>query len=189
MLSTKLLFAALMAGFAVAQNNTSPDHTNFDVNQVSLSERVAWCNDQTTNCPKLCGGQKFTKENTCIAMPFSLSCTCANGTAPGLAYYANTWDSDVCAARFAACRTQNPGSDQCINCPTLKADTVQASTSSMAAASTAAATSTSAGSTATGAGAANPGTTGNAAAPGVMVGAEIGVKGAVGLLAVMGLML
>ncbi|KAL8771651.1 MAG: hypothetical protein Q9194_004828 [Teloschistes cf. exilis] len=148
MLSTKLLFAALMAGFAVAQNNTSPDHTNFDVNQVSLSER-----------------------------------------APGLAYYANTWDSDVCAARFAACRTQNPGSDQCINCPTLKADTVQASTSSMAAASTAAATSTSAGSTATGAGAANPGTTGNAAAPGVMVGAEIGVKGAVGLLAVMGLML
>ncbi|KAL9575882.1 MAG: hypothetical protein Q9212_007603 [Teloschistes hypoglaucus] len=123
-------------------------------------------------------------------MPFQLSCTCANGTAPGLAYYANTWVTDVCEKRFAACRTQNPGSQDCINCPTLKADTVQASTSSMAAASTAAATSTSAGSSATGAGAANPGTTGKSAAPGVMVGAEMGVKGAVGLLAVMmGLML
>ncbi|KAI4248330.1 MAG: hypothetical protein LQ352_005938 [Teloschistes flavicans] len=178
-----------MAGFALAQNTTSSDHTNFDVNQIGLSERVAWCNDQTTNCPKLCGGPKFTKENTCIAMPFSLSCTCANGTAPGLANYANTWDSDECQARFAACRIQNPGSQDCIACGTLKADDVPASTSSAAAASTTAATSTSAGSSATGAGAANPGSSGKSAAPGVMVGAEMGLKGAVGLLALMGLIL
>ncbi|KAL8728295.1 MAG: hypothetical protein Q9181_005387 [Wetmoreana brouardii] len=119
-------------------------------------------------------------------IPNTFTCTCSNGTTPALGAYAETFVSDECQARFAACRQQNPGSDACIKCGMLKADDVPASTSSMAAASTAAATSTAAGGAASAAGAANPGQTSNAA---MLVGAEMGVKGAVGLLAAMGLVL
>lgn len=196
MLSIKLFFVALLAGFVAAQNTTSssgsssPDNTNFDPNtNVDQTARTQFCNDQTTNCPKLCGGMKFTKDNRCVAMATSTtySCICNNGTSPDLGAYANTYVSDICQARFAACRTQNPGSQACVTCGTLKAADVPASTSSMAAASTAAATSMASG-TATG-GAAT--TTSGAPSSGgnILVGAEMGVKGAVGLLAAMGLVL
>ncbi|KAI4246802.1 MAG: hypothetical protein L6R40_001831 [Gallowayella cf. fulva] len=190
MLSFKLLLAALMAGFVAAQNSTSgtsgsTDNTIFDVNNVDTTSRVQWCNDQYTNCPKLCGGPKFTKENRCIADPISYTCVCANGTSPDLAAYANTFVSDTCQARFAACRTQNPGSDACIQCGTLKADSVPMSTSSMSAASsTAAATSSGTGGGATGA--AGPSQS-NAAEP--LIGGMEMVKGAVGIVAAMGLVL
>lgn len=122
-----------------------------------------------------------------MATSTSYSCICNNGTSPDLGAYQNTYVSDICQARFAVCRTQNPGSQACVNCGTLKADDVPASTSSSAAASTAAATSMASG-TATG-GAAT--TTSGAPSSGgnMLVGAEMGVKGAVGLLAAMGLVL
>ncbi|KAI4124908.1 MAG: hypothetical protein LQ338_004569 [Usnochroma carphineum] len=190
MLTLKLLFAAVMAGFVVAQNTNSSsesDNTNFDVNQINLSQRVAWCNDQTTNCPKLCGGRTFTTDNRCLANTNTVSCLCANGTSPDLAAYANTFASDECQARFAACRQQNPGSQACIQCGTLKADDVPTSTSSMAASSTGAATSSTSGSTTSPTGAASSGkakSSGN-----VLMATEMGVKGVVGLLAAMGLVL
>ncbi|KAL8652501.1 MAG: hypothetical protein Q9210_002637 [Variospora velana] len=111
------------------------------------------------------------------------NCTCKNGTAPALAAYADTYASNECQARFAACRNQNPGSQTCIECGTLRADDVPASTSS---ASTAAATS----STGSAESAAPATTSGPPSSGGnVLMGAEMGVKGAVGLLAAMGLML
>ncbi|KAI4145861.1 MAG: hypothetical protein L6R39_003672 [Caloplaca ligustica] len=202
MLSMKLLVAAVLAGFVAAQTSTtssssasvsstnsssSSDNTVFDVNQVALSERVAWCNDQRTNCPKLCGGKSFTKDNTCLAEPIKVSCICVNGTAPALAAYEDTFASDQCQARFAACRQQNPGSETCIQCGTLKADDVPTSTSSMAAASTAASTSSGAGSTTSPIAAGSSGNPSNGG--NVLMGAEMGIKGVVGLLAAIGLML
>ena len=87
MLTIKLLFVALTAGFVAAQTNSSSgssssgssDNTVYDVNNVDRTMRgafrsstgrrsyitrdllilanvVQWCNDQTTNCPLLCGG-------------------------------------------------------------------------------------------------------------------------------------
>lgn len=115
------------------------------------------------------------------------SCICANGTSPDFAAYANTYESDVCQARFAACRTQHPGSEACIECGTLKADDVPASTSSSAAASTAAATSMASGNPT---GEAASATSGAPSSGGnVLIAAEMGVKGAVGLLAAMGLVI
>ncbi|KAL8677018.1 MAG: hypothetical protein Q9224_007231 [Gallowayella concinna] len=189
MLSFKLLLAALMAGFVAAQNSTSGssgnnDNTIFNVNEIDRTARAQWCNDQRTTCPKLCGGQAFTKENNCVAEPISYSCQCANGTSPDLAAYANTFVSQTCQARFKACRDQNPGSDLCIKCGTLKADDVPMSTSSMSAESTAAATSSGTGGEATGA--AGPSQS-NAAEP--MIGGMEMVKGAVGIVAAMGLVL
>ncbi|KAL8732892.1 MAG: hypothetical protein Q9166_002493 [cf. Caloplaca sp. 2 TL-2023] len=222
MLFFKLFFAALLAGFVAAQNSTSgsSDNTIFDVNNVDQTSRVQWCNDQTTNCPKLCGGMKFTKENRCIAVsflflpspspslgprrdspsssvqptnqppslqePISYTCQCTNGTSPNLAAYANTFESDVCQARFAACRTQNPGSDACIQCGTLKADDVPASTSSMAAASSTVAAATSSGTGGAATGATGPSQSG-AAAP--LIGGMEMLQGAVGIVAAMGLVL
>ncbi|KAL8716546.1 MAG: hypothetical protein Q9225_006139 [Loekoesia sp. 1 TL-2023] len=117
----------------------------------------------------------------------TVSCICNNGTSPALDAYANTFASDTCQARFAACRQQNPGSQSCVQCGTLKADDVPASTSSSAAASTVAATSSASGSTTSATGAASSGSPSNGA--NVLVSAEMGVKGAVGLLAAMGLVL
>ncbi|KAL8837581.1 MAG: hypothetical protein Q9170_002458 [Blastenia crenularia] len=192
MLSFKLLLAAVMAGLVVAQNTTSSsgsgsDNTVFNVDVVDQTQRTQWCGDQTTNCPKLCGGMKFTKENRCVAMQSSTtySCICTNGTSPDLAAYANTFVTDTCEARFAACRQQNPGSQACVQCPSQKADDVPASTSSSSAASTAAATSS--GSTASATGATSSGAPSSGA--NILVSAEMGVKGAVGLLAAMGLVL
>ncbi|KAL9027418.1 MAG: hypothetical protein Q9196_004049 [Gyalolechia fulgens] len=232
MLSLKLIFAALMAGFVAAQNSTTnsgsgsnPDNTNFNPNtDVDRTQRTQWCADQTTNCPKLCGGMKFTKENRCVAVrilppfvdslylpsprsphqgPFRMtggetnpsflqmeastdySCVCSNNTSPDFAAYANTYESDVCQARFAACRTQNPGSENCVQCGTLKADDVPASTSSSAAASTAAATSMASGTSE----AAPTASAGTPNGGNILLNAEMGVKGAAGLLAAMGLIL
>ncbi|KAL8716285.1 MAG: hypothetical protein Q9220_000190 [cf. Caloplaca sp. 1 TL-2023] len=159
-----------MAGFVVAQNSTSSssgssDNTIFDVNSIDLTER----------------------ENNCNANPISYVCTCANGTSPDLDAYANTFNSDECQARFAACRTQNPGSNACIQCGTLKADDVQPSSSSTSASSTAAATST--GTSAAG-GATNTAAASTGGNTRAIMGAEMGVKGLVAvLLGMMGLML
>ncbi|KAL8900448.1 MAG: hypothetical protein Q9207_005696 [Kuettlingeria erythrocarpa] len=206
MLSFKLLLAALMAGFVVAQTTTSSstsasssgsssssDNTNFQVTNIDRTRRTSWCKDQTTNCPVLCGGAAFTKENSCIVndqnttVGATIMCTCQNGTAPALASYANTYVSDQCQERFAACRIQNPGSDACITCGTLKATDVPASTSSASATSTAAATSSAEGSTTSPTGASSsgaPSSGGN-----ILVNAEMGVKGVAALLAAVGLML
>ncbi|KAL8864130.1 MAG: hypothetical protein Q9174_007457 [Haloplaca sp. 1 TL-2023] len=113
--------------------------------------------------------------------PEPYTCLCTNGTEPALGAYANTFVSDQCQARFAACRTQNPGSTACVECGTLTPDDVPMSTSSMAAESTAAATSAGAEETAAAAE-----STGGANA---MVGAEMGVKGVVGVVAIVGLFL
>ncbi|KAL8814882.1 MAG: hypothetical protein Q9223_005932 [Gallowayella weberi] len=197
MLSFKLLLAALTAGLVVAQNSTTgssgnTDNTIFNVNEIDRTQRA------------------FTKENRCIAVslplplpayfapkpfstryllttykdPISYVCQCSNGTSPDLAAYANTFVSDTCQARFKACRDQNPGSDLCVKCGTLKADDVPKSTSSSSAASTAAATSSGTGGGATGA--AGPSQK-NAAEP--MIGGMEMVKGAVGIVAAMGLVL
>ncbi|CAL8578134.1 hypothetical protein XPA_003936 [Xanthoria parietina] len=192
MLSIKLLCAAILANFVAAQNSTSgtsgnTDNTVFDVNTVDRTTRAQWCNDQRTNCPKLCGGQMSTKENNCFAEPISYSCVCTNGTSPDLAAYADTFVSQTCQARFAACRQQNPGSEACITCGTLSAADVPMATSSMAAAaSTAAAdaTSSAAGGAATGAAGDS-----QSKAGGPMIGGMEMVKGAVGLVAAMGLVL
>ncbi|KAI4228759.1 MAG: hypothetical protein L6R36_001359 [Xanthoria steineri] len=103
------------------------------------------------------------------------------------AAYADTFVSQTCQARFAACRQQNPGSEACITCGTLSAADVPMATSSMAAAaSTAAAdaTSSAAGGAATGAAGDS-----QSKAGGPMIGGMEMVKGAVGLVAAMGLVL
>ncbi|KAI4239935.1 MAG: hypothetical protein LQ349_000030 [Xanthoria aureola] len=178
MLSIKLLCAAILASFVAAQNSTSgtsgnTDNTVFDVNTVDRTTRALW--------------RMSTKENNCFAEPISYSCVCTNGTSPDLAAYADTFVSQTCQARFAACRQQNPGSEACITCGTLSAADVPMATSSMAAAaSTAAADATS---SAAGGAATRAAGDSQSKAGGPMIGGMEMVKGAVGLVAAMGLVL
>ncbi|KAL8653731.1 MAG: hypothetical protein Q9226_003726 [Calogaya cf. arnoldii] len=126
-------------------------------------------------------------DNTVFDEPISYSCVCNDGTKPDLAAYADTFESKTCQARFAACRTQNPGSEACIECGTKLASEVPTSTSSMAAAATTAAedaTSSAAGGEATGAAGSS-----QSKAGGQMIGGMEMVKGAVGLVAAMGFVL
>ncbi|KAL8998707.1 MAG: hypothetical protein Q9169_002262 [Polycauliona sp. 2 TL-2023] len=130
-------------------------------------------------------GTSGNTDNTIFDEPISYSCICTNGTSPDLAAYADTFVSETCQARFAACRTQNPGSEECIECGTLKATDVPMATSSMAGAeSTAAATSSGAEAASTGAAADSQSTAG-----GPLIGGMEMIKGAVALVAAMGLVL
>ncbi|KAL8881074.1 MAG: hypothetical protein Q9198_001646, partial [Flavoplaca austrocitrina] len=120
--------------------------------------------------------------------PISYSCVCSNGTSPDLAAYADTFVSQTCQARFAACRTQNPGSESCIECGTLRAADVPAATSSMPAAES---TVAAADATESAAGGEATGSAGDSQsnAHGPLIGGMEMVKGAVGLIAAMGLVL
>lgn len=74
------------------------------------------------------------------------SCVCTNGTSPpDIAKYINTVPNNVCAANFAQCRIDTPGSQTCTTCGTLNpTDIPKSVVSSTIASSTQSATATAA---------------------------------------------
>ncbi|KAK0513510.1 hypothetical protein JMJ35_004496 [Cladonia borealis] len=138
MLSFTLLFTTLLAAFAAAQNNT------LDPNSVDPTKRNQWCTSEQNTCPILCGGQMFTKANSCTGSTLTYTCTCANGTGPSnIAQYQGSLPNYECNQLFADCRQANPGSQACVTCGTLQPSTVPTGTVSSSAAATSSATSTS----------------------------------------------
>lgn len=81
-----------------------------DPTEVSLSTRAAWCRGQTNVCDELCGG--IAKKNTCDDTDLSFTCTCNNGTAPGLEYYSDSMPTHICEQAFADCNLANVGNAQ-----------------------------------------------------------------------------
>lgn len=106
-------------------------------------------------------------------------CLCRNGSEPAdIDQYLDTLPNHICQATFAQCREDNPGSDSCVECGTLRADDVpMAVASSSAASSTSMASATEAAepAAATEEGAASHGRS-------IIGGAAIGVAGLMGAL-------
>lgn len=106
MLQNILLVALSAATVVVAQNQ------NFTINPgtVSPSTRVSWCNSQFNTCGILCGG--VATANSCQSETLTYTCTCSNGTAPGLDYYTQTLPSLICQEAFGQCNNANAGDAQ-----------------------------------------------------------------------------
>lgn len=180
-LSLTVWFTAFLLGLATAQNASSlgPIPSSID-----SAEKASWCTAQFQNCPYLCGGQDFTKNNVCKGADVTnYICACNNGSSPppDIAQYFNTIPNQVCNAEFAQCRIDNPGSQSCKTCGTLDPKKIPAgvkSTSSSSASSTQASSTSAAPATTTSAS-----TQGNNAARGKMdVGAVLGALAAAGAL-------
>ncbi|KAH8788510.1 hypothetical protein F5883DRAFT_610831 [Diaporthe sp. PMI_573] len=143
-----IVVSALSALLVSAQNST------FSINpsEVELSTRAQWCTAQSNTCGTLCDGNP--QENDCDVNTLVYSCTCQNGSAPGLQYYSQTMDSFVCQQAFQDCNTANVGNakgqENCTtsiqdNCGTLDPADYSAAPSSTDSGSSGTATATSSG--------------------------------------------
>ncbi|PMD48622.1 hypothetical protein L207DRAFT_575280 [Hyaloscypha variabilis F] len=87
---------ALLASFVAAQTNLT-----FDPSIVGLTIRGQWCQAEFNTCNTLCG--KTTDSNTCDPNTLNFTCTCTNGSAPGLQYYTQTMPTFICEENFSLC--------------------------------------------------------------------------------------
>ncbi|PKS10523.1 hypothetical protein jhhlp_002276 [Lomentospora prolificans] len=100
------IFAVAVAAVGLVSAANITDF-NIDPQSVDLPERGAWCMGERNTCDTLCPGSP--KENTCDIETLNYSCTCNNGTEPGLKYYSSSLYSFVCQEAFKQCTDKNAG--------------------------------------------------------------------------------
>ncbi|KAK3983914.1 hypothetical protein QBC44DRAFT_375745 [Cladorrhinum sp. PSN332] len=90
-----------------------------DPNSVSLSERMAWCNDQRSSCPTICLQTTTGKPliNECDPTELRYGCLCSDNKQPNMTEYTLTLPYHVCTAWgtqcVAACGSNNQCSASC----------------------------------------------------------------------------
>ncbi|KAK4464176.1 hypothetical protein QBC42DRAFT_52782 [Cladorrhinum samala] len=82
---------------------------NFTINPALVPDgtKVDWCSAQFNTCGDLCGGTPTA--NDCSSSTLSFTCTCRNGTAPGLEYYTGTLPTFICQESYRQCIESNVG--------------------------------------------------------------------------------
>jgi len=105
MRQTTILVALSALGVAAAQSNFTIDPAVIDP-----TTRTEWCNAEFNTCGILCGG--VTKANSCTPSDLKFTCTCTNGTAPGLEYYIQSMPTLFCEQAFKDCIAKNTGNSQ-----------------------------------------------------------------------------
>ncbi|KAK3984825.1 hypothetical protein QBC44DRAFT_374755 [Cladorrhinum sp. PSN332] len=98
-----ILLAALSAVTAVVAQN---QNFTIDESKVTTGTKIDWCSAQFNSCGDLCGGSP--KANACESSTLDYTCTCQNGTAPGLDYYSGTLPSFICNEAYRQCIENNP---------------------------------------------------------------------------------
>ncbi|KAK4229077.1 hypothetical protein QBC38DRAFT_129134 [Podospora fimiseda] len=98
-----ILLAALTAATAVVAQN---QNFTIEESKVPAGTKIDWCNAQFNSCGELCGGTP--KANSCESSTLDYTCTCQNGTAPGLDYYSGTLPSFICNEAYSQCIAANP---------------------------------------------------------------------------------
>lgn len=100
-------YFAMAAGLASSMA-AAAKITDFTVDPatVELRTRGAWCMGERNTCQILCDGPK---ENKCDMNTLDYTCTCKNGTEPGLRYYDSSLYSFVCQEAFKQCSEENAG--------------------------------------------------------------------------------
>ncbi|KAI3400489.1 hypothetical protein diail_3110 [Diaporthe ilicicola] len=140
-----VVVSALSALLVSAQNSSF----SIDPNEVTATLRAQWCSAQTSTCNTLCDSDP--QDNSCAVETLDFSCTCQNGSAPGLQYYTQTIDTFVCQQAFTDCNEANVGNakgqENCTtsiqdHCGTLDPATYTATPSSSASATSGSASST-----------------------------------------------
>lgn len=149
---SSILLALSAASLAAATNYT------VDPTAIDASTRSSWCAGQVNTCSTLCDDNP--KTDSCDTTDLTYSCTCSNGSAPGLEYYTQTMPTYLCQQEYADCILANPnnatGQEECKTdiedtCGTLDPTnyTAAATTTSSSASSSATATSSVASASAT----------------------------------------
>ncbi|KAL1868708.1 hypothetical protein Daus18300_005842 [Diaporthe australafricana] len=147
-----IVASALSALLVSAQNSTF----SIDPSEVTATLRAQWCSAQTSTCNTLCDSNP--QDNSCAVDTLDVSCTCQNGSAPGLQYYTQTVDTFVCQQAFQDCNEANVGNakgqENCTttiqdNCGTLDPASYSATPTESGSSSSASATSGSASSSST----------------------------------------
>ncbi|KAF4632464.1 hypothetical protein G7Y89_g5675 [Cudoniella acicularis] len=100
MFAKSAVAVALLAGFAVAATS---DNSTIDPSTVTLTTRSQWCQGEQNTCPILCGGASATTSNDCDPTTLNYTCTCSNGSAPGLQYYTTTMPTFICEQIYQNC--------------------------------------------------------------------------------------
>jgi len=156
---TSLSLLALLASTAAAQ---APSPT-FSINpaEVSLTTKAQWCQGESSTCIQLCDNNPLA--NSCDPTSLNFTCTCQNGSAPGLQYYLQSMPTFICNQAYQDCIAANTNSAQaqsnCTNsikdqCGTLNAASVSAAQSSTTSAGSASSASSPAKTSASGSGSA-----------------------------------
>ncbi|KAK4231819.1 hypothetical protein QBC38DRAFT_205278 [Podospora fimiseda] len=76
-----------------------------DPNSVSLSERMAWCNDQRSTCPTICLQTSTGAPliNDCDPKELRYGCLCSDNKQPNMTEYTLTLPYHVCTAWGTQC--------------------------------------------------------------------------------------
>ncbi|KAK3310612.1 uncharacterized protein B0T15DRAFT_571148 [Chaetomium strumarium] len=86
--------------------------SNFTINpnEVDPTTRSDWCQAEYNSCNLLCGSN--VQENDCAPDTLNYTCTCSNGSAPGLQYYIQTMPTFICEQAYSDCIEQNTGNSR-----------------------------------------------------------------------------
>ncbi|KAK4035068.1 hypothetical protein C8A01DRAFT_38460 [Parachaetomium inaequale] len=128
----------------------SAQDRNFTVDPKTVDDGVKadWCSAEYNSCRSLC--DNALTANKCDPKTLQYTCTCSNGSAPGLQYYIQTIPTFICEQAYSNCIAANTqssqGQDECktnikSQCGTLdpsKAEVNTPSTDSTSSASTSA---------------------------------------------------
>jgi len=192
MFAKSTIVVALLVSFVAAQGTTT--NSTIDPATVDDTTKSQWCSSEITVCGDLCGGDNTA--NSCDPSTLNSTCTCANGTAPGLQYYTGSLDTFICEQIYANCISagENDAAAQKVcttardkNCGTLDPDNFTAAVTSTSSSASATATAASTTGSSTGS---STSTSAAAAATLMALGREYGSGVvAVGVAAAFGLIL
>ncbi|KAL2175949.1 uncharacterized protein P884DRAFT_204193 [Thermothelomyces heterothallicus CBS 202.75] len=102
----------LVALSALALANAQDKSQNFtiDPNSVEPSLRADWCAAEYNSCRVLCANNPTA--NDCDVTTLEYTCTCSNGSAPGLQYYIQTIPTFICEQAYSDCIAANTASSR-----------------------------------------------------------------------------
>ncbi|KAK4164234.1 hypothetical protein QBC43DRAFT_318392 [Cladorrhinum sp. PSN259] len=86
-----------------------------DPNSISLSTRMAWCNDQRSSCPTICLQTSTGKPliNECDPVELRYGCLCSDNKQPNMTQYTLTLPYHVCTAWGTECVKSCGSNNQC----------------------------------------------------------------------------
>ncbi|EPE31612.1 hypothetical protein GLAREA_12368 [Glarea lozoyensis ATCC 20868] len=87
-----------LSTFAAAAN-----YTLANPGAISDTLKAQWCAAELSTCPILCGTSLPNEDNNCDATTLNYTCTCTNGTGPGLIYYRQTLPTFICEQIYTDC--------------------------------------------------------------------------------------
>ncbi|KAF0326332.1 hypothetical protein GQ607_006535 [Colletotrichum asianum] len=147
---TSFAVLAISAVTAVSAQRKVYSAADINVANVNLQTRASWCTGERNVCNVLCNR---ATANECDPATLNYTCTCSNGTAPGLEYYEQTLPTFICNQAFEDCIAANVGNSRgqtnCTDSIKSQCGTIDAQADSAASSTTtsAAATGTGSGST------------------------------------------